>query len=193
MQVHPQLQLELDESLLPRPPFTWTSSSVESATKPLTSSLFSVDAAIASLPKLRFPAFFHWKTYSIYGMLAENGDTFFCRPFGLPRHTSCWPWGFRGSGAFLFISGRLSLLPFNTSNSTPAPASCKGIFAGLTLFDLFFFFLTLLKKYQKVQFAYFALDKDGVLVYREKKSLNQEAFIVGHFGEKEKPCHGDPS
>ena len=87
----------------------------------------------------------------------------------------------------------LTSFPFNTSNSTPAPASCKGFFAGLTLFDLFFFFLTLLKKYQKVQFACFALDKDGVLVYREKKSLNQEAFIVGHFGEKEKPCHGDPS
>ena len=76
---------------------------------------------------------------------------------------------------------------------SPAPASCKGIFAGLTLFDTFFFFLTLLKKYQKVQFSCFTLDKDGVLVYREKKSLNQEAFIVGHFGEKEKPCHGDPS
>ena len=81
----------------------------------------------------------------------------------------------------------------NTFNSTPAPTTCKGFFAGLTLFDLFFFFLTLLKKYQKVQFACFALDTDGVLVYREKKSLNQEAFIVGHFGEKEKPCHGDPS
>ena len=87
----------------------------------------------------------------------------------------------------------LTSFPFNTSNSTPAPASCKGIFAGLTLFDTFFFFLTFIKKYQKVQFACFALDKDGVLVYREKKSLNQEAFIVGHFGEKEKPCHGDPS
>ena len=63
------------------------------------------------------------------------------------------------------MMGRLSLLPLNTFNSTPAPASCKGIFAGLTLFDLFFFFLTLLKKYQKVQFACFALDTDGVLVY----------------------------
>ena len=115
-------------------------------------------------------------------MLAMNGDTFFCRPFGLPRHTSCSV----GREESLFF-------PFNTSNSTPAPASCKGIFAGLTLFDTFFFFLTLLKKYQKVQFSCFALDKDGVLVYREKKSLNQEAFIVGHFGEKEKPCHGDPS
>ena len=127
-------------------------------------------------------------------MLAENGDTFFCRPFGLPRHTSCWPWGFRGSGAFLFGLGKVSRPSLtNTFNSTPAPASCKGIFAGLTLFDTFFFFLTFIKKYQKVQFAYFALDKDLVLVYREKKSLNQEAFIVGHFGEKEKPCHGDPS
>ena len=58
----------------------------------------------------------------------------------------------------------LTSFPFNTFNSTPAPASCKGFFAGLTLFDLFFFFLTLLKKYQKVQFACFALDKDGVLV-----------------------------
>ena len=115
-------------------------------------------------------------------MLAVNGDTFFCRPFGLPRHTSCSV----GREESLFF-------PFNTSNSTPAPASCKGFFAGLTLFDLFFFFLTLLKKYQKVQFACFSLDKDGVLVYWEKKSLNQEAFIVGHFGEKEKPCHGDPS
>ncbi|MDY2756160.1 MAG: hypothetical protein SOU88_07020, partial [Candidatus Treponema excrementipullorum] len=76
----------------------------------------------------------------------------------------------------------LTSFPFNTSNSIPAPAACKAIFAGLTLFDLFFFFLTFIKKYQKVQFACFALDKDGVLVYREKKSLNQEAFIVGHFG-----------
>lgn len=103
-------------------------------------------------------------------------------------------WSFRGSGAFFVGLGKdFASSLTNTFNSTPAPTTCKGFFAGLTLFDLFFFFLTLLKKYQKVQFACFALDKDGVLVYREKKSLNQEAFIVGHFGEKEKPCHGDPS
>ena len=68
-------------------------------------------------------------------------------------------------GAFLFSLKRNAASSLtNTFNSTPAPASCKGFFAGLTLFDLFFFFLTLLKKYQKVQFACFALDKDGVLV-----------------------------
>ena len=114
-------------------------------------------------------------------------------------HTSCpgirpaGPGASVAPGPFCSAWEKSLFFPFNTSNSTPAPASCKGFFAGLTLFDLFFFFLTLLKKYQKVQFACFALDKDGVLVYREKKSLNQEAFIVGHFGEKEKPCHGDPS
>ena len=118
-------------------------------------------------------------------MLAENGDTFFAYvllALGLPwLRGLCSAWE------------ETHLFPLNTSNSTPAPASCKGFFAGLTLFDPFFFFLTFIKKYQKVQFACFALDTDGVLVYREKKSLNQEAFIVGHFGEKEKPCHGDPS
>ncbi|MBO7175352.1 MAG: hypothetical protein J6V57_06345, partial [Spirochaetaceae bacterium] len=76
----------------------------------------------------------------------------------------------------------LTSFPFNTSNSTPAPTTCKGFFAGLTLFDLFFFFLTLLKKYQKVQFACFALDTDGVLVYGKKKFLNQEASAVERRG-----------
>ena len=75
------------------------------------------------------------------------------------------PAGPGASGAFFVqLEKKRSFFPFNTFNSTPAPASCKGFFAGLTLFDLFFFFLTLFKKYQKVQFACFALDKDGVLV-----------------------------
>lgn len=96
------------------PPFT-TNNSFSLITENPFLSFFSVDAAIASLLKLRFPAFFLWKTYSVYGMLAENGDTFFCRPFGLPRHTSCWPWSFRGSGAFLFGLGKVS----RPSLSTP--------------------------------------------------------------------------
>ena len=76
----------------------------------------------------------------------------------------------------------LTSFPFNTSNSIPASAACKGFFAGLTLFDLFFFFLTFIKKYQKVQFAYFTLDKNGVLVYGKKKFLNQESSAVERRG-----------